>query len=145
MRISEVTQRKGSAVVTAAPTMTVAEVVALLVEHRIGALVVTDDGDHIAGIVSERDIVQALHERGAAVLDATVGELMTTTVQTCVPDDELESLARKMTEHRVRHLPVVEDERLVAIVSIGDVVKHRLDELTDERNQLVSYVQTSSS
>lgn len=140
MRISEVTQLKGTDVVTVAPTSSIAELVRLLAEHRIGAVVVTD-GERISGIASERDVVQAVHERGAAVLDGTVADIMTTEIQTCVADDELEDLARKMTEHRVRHLPVVEDEKLVAIVSIGDVVKHRLDELTHERNHLIDYVQ----
>lgn len=142
MRIAEVIRRKGADVVTVAPEATVAELVALLAEHKIGALVVSADGGRtVEGIASERDVVRRLRTDGADVLQRTVREIMTAEVETCVPEDELESLARRMTDLRVRHLPVVVDGRLHAIVSIGDVVKNRLDELQDERDQLVTYVQ----
>lgn len=142
MRIAEVIKRKGADVVTVAPSTGVADLVAQLAEHKIGALVVSPDGgETVVGIVSERDVVRRLHTDGAAVLQHSVGDIMTVEVQTCTPDDELESLARRMTDLRVRHLPVVVDGHLHAIVSIGDVVKNRLDELQDERDQLVTYVQ----
>lgn len=141
MRIAEVIRRKGADVITVAPDAGVAELVALLGEKKIGALVVSDDGgDTVVGIVSERDVVVRLAAEGPAVLERTVADIMTAEVQTCVPEDELEALARRMTDLRVRHLPVVVDGKLVAIVSIGDVVKNRLDELQDERDQLASYV-----
>lgn len=141
MRIAEVIRRKGADVITVAPDAGVADLVALLAEKRIGALVVSPDGGaSVVGIVSERDVVRHLHTDGVGVLERTVADVMTTAVETCVPEDELESLARRMTDLRVRHLPVVVDGRLEAIVSIGDVVKNRLDELQDERDQLVGYV-----
>ncbi len=141
MKISEVIKKKGGGVVTIPPSATIADMVGFLDEHRIGAVIVSeDDGATVAGIASERDIVRALHERGVDVLQDTVQTIMTREVWTCAPKDELESIAVQMTEHRVRHLPVVEDDKLVAIVSIGDVVKHRLDELQDERNDLVQYM-----
>lgn len=143
MRIAEVIRRKGADVVTVGPDATVSELVALLGEHKIGALVVSPDGGAtVAGIVSERDVVRRLQTDGADVLRRTVAEIMTVDVETCAPEDELEALARRMTDLRVRHLPVVVDGRLRAIVSIGDVVKNRLDELQEERDQLVNYVQS---
>ena len=142
MRIAEVIRRKGADVVTVAPDTGVADLVALLDEYKIGALVVSaDGGTTVAGIVSERDVVRRLHTDGPDVLQRTVAEIMTGEVQTCGLEDELEALARRMTDLRVRHLPVVVDGNLRAIVSIGDVVKNRLDELQDERDQLVTYVQ----
>ncbi len=142
MKISEVIRKKGGTVVTIHPSTTIADMLGILSEHRIGALVVSeDDGDTVSGIASERDIVRALHERGVGVLQDQVRTIMTSEVWTCTSRDELQSLAIQMTEHRVRHVPVVEDGKLIAIVSIGDVVKHRLDELEAERNDLVQYVQ----
>ncbi|MPV90284.1 CBS domain-containing protein, partial [Georgenia ruanii] len=120
---------------------TVAEVVELLVVHRIGAVVVSDDGARVDGIVSERDIVTRLHGRGAAPGEVRVRDVMSTDVITCGLEDDLEALARTMTDRRVRHLPVIADGRLAGIVSIGDVVKQRLDELQDERDELFKYVQ----
>jgi CBS domain-containing protein len=131
---------KGDRVVTVDPTETVRSLIALLDEHRIGALVVSSDNTTIAGIVSERDVVRRLHRDGAAVLDQRVADIMTVDVRTCAPENDLEQVASVMTEARVRHLPVVTDGRLVAIVSIGDVVKHRIDELQVERDQLVDYI-----
>ncbi|MCC2592667.1 CBS domain-containing protein [Tessaracoccus sp. OS52] len=146
MRISEVIHRKGSHVVTIAPDATVADLLKSLYDNRIGAVVVSNDqGQTVAGIVSERDVVIAIHERGMKVLEEPVSAIMTGDVQTCGLDDDLKTLAIQMTEHRVRHLPVIEDDRLVAIVSIGDVVKHRLDELEDETSQLFHYVQGDRS
>ena len=140
MLISDVIRSKGDLVVTIAPDQTVKTLIDMLDEHRIGALVVSTDGKAIAGIVSERDVVRRLHRDGAAVLDQTVSDIMTADVRTCAPEDNLEHTARVMTDARVRHLPVVAAGDLVAIISIGDVVKHRMDELEVERDQLVDYI-----
>ncbi|MEO7588052.1 MAG: CBS domain-containing protein [Arachnia sp.] len=146
MKISEVIKKKGDRVVTVESTATVADMLRILDENRIGALVVSDDGGiTVHGIASERDIVRALHQRGVDVLEKTVRSIMTSEVWTCTSEDELEALAISMTEHRVRHLPVVDKGKLVAIVSIGDVVKNRLDELEAERNELFHYVQGDRS
>ena len=141
MRIAHLLKRKGPGVVTVDPAASVREALALLAGHGIGALVVSPGGEQVAGIVSERDVVRALHASGAGVLDAPVSELMTAQVHTCVPEASVHDLARTMTDHRVRHVPVVDDGRLVGIVSIGDVVKARLDELEEERAHLVGYIQ----
>ncbi|MDZ5662581.1 CBS domain-containing protein [Nocardioides sp. S-58] len=140
MRIQDVIQGKGSqAVVTIRPDATVRELVALLAEHNVGALVVSEDGERVAGIVSERDVVRRLHEQDT-VLDATVSTIMTADVRTCAAQDGLTDLMQTMTEHRIRHVPVVADGRLTGIISIGDVVKNRIGELEFERDQLDSYV-----
>lgn len=144
MRVSEVLRRKGAAVVTIEPHRSVRELLGLLAEHGIGAVVVSDDGAHVAGIVSERDVVRRLHAAGdgaeAQILAGTVAAIMTADVETCAPPDELETLMAAMTEHRVRHLPVVDEGRLVGIVSIGDVVKHRIGEVQAERDRLTEYI-----
>ncbi|WP_329253375.1 CBS domain-containing protein [Actinoallomurus sp. NBC_01490] len=140
MRISEVLRRKGGEVVTIEPEADVRHLLALLSERNIGAVVVSTDGTTIEGIVSERDIVRRLGERGAALLDQPVSSIMTATVRTCAPGDNVEDLRATMTEHRIRHLPVVRDGRLAGIVSIGDVVKSAIAELESEREQLVDYI-----
>jgi len=134
-------RRKGDQVVTIGSEETVERLLDLLAEHRIGALVVSDDGATVHGIVSERDVVRHLQRDGAAVLLAPVASIMTADVKTCDLDVPIEELARTMTEMRIRHVPVVADGRLHAIVSIGDIVKHRIDELQSERDQLVGYIQ----
>jgi CBS domain-containing protein len=140
MRISDVLRRKGDVVVTISPHETVRTLLAVLAEHRVGALVVSHDGRRVAGIVSERDVVRRLHSDGERMLEETVAEIMTRDVHTCVPGDSVNDLMRTMTEQRVRHIPVVVDGDLRGIVSIGDVVKHRIDELTDENDQLTAYI-----
>lgn len=139
MRIQELLKGKGSDVVTVAPDATVGELVQTLADHRIGAVVVVD-GESIAGIISERDVVRALPGGTDGLLDRPVSSLMTADVITCSPNDEVSSLAASMTEHRFRHLPVVQDDELVGIVSIGDIVKNRLEELQSERDHLESYI-----
>ncbi len=141
MRIAEILRRKGCEVATVTPGTTVRALLAVLAEHNIGAVVVSPGGGRIAGIVSERDVVRGLHEYGAGLLDTPVSDIMTTPVRTCAPEDRVDGLRRIMTEHRVRHLPVVRDDRLVGIVSIGDVVKSAISELATERQLLVDYVQ----
>ncbi|HEY4375898.1 MAG TPA: CBS domain-containing protein, partial [Acidimicrobiales bacterium] len=113
-----------------------------LTTHRIGALVVTTDGRSIAGILSERDIVRHLAERGGDGLADAVAAAMTSTVRTCGPADTVEDLMEVMTEHRIRHLPVIIDGDLAGIISIGDVVKHRVEALEEERRHLTDYIQT---
>ena len=143
MRIEDVIRNKGDrTVATIEPTATVAELVRVLVEKRIGALVVSADGEHIDGIVSERDIIRGLAERGGAVVEALVSDLMTADVHTADPDGEVEDVAHSMTIHRIRHMPVPVEGRMVGLVSIGDVVKHRIDQLTDERDHLIGYLQS---
>jgi CBS domain-containing protein len=141
MRISEILRRKGSDVATVAPDTTVRTLLATLAERNIGAVVVSPDGDTIAGIVSERDVVRSLHARGAELLDTPVSAIMTSAVRTCAPDDRVDGLRRTMTDHRIRHLPVVHEGKLVGIVSIGDVVKSAISELATEREHLVEYLQ----
>jgi CBS domain-containing protein len=140
MRIYEVLSGKSSQdVVTIKPDATVRELIALLAKHNIGALVVSADGSTVDGIVSERDVVRRLHEL-EAVVDLPVSEIMTADVQTCSANDSVNDLMQVMTSRRFRHLPVVAEGRLTGIVSIGDVVKHRMSELEFERDQLDSYV-----
>ncbi|WP_210440398.1 CBS domain-containing protein [Nocardioides xinjiangensis] len=140
MRIKDVISAKADqAVVTIAPDATVRELVARLAEHNVGALVVSEDGERVSGIVSERDVVRRLHT-DEAVLDSAVGSIMTADVRTCAGEDALTDLMQTMTEHRVRHVPVVAAGRLTGIISIGDVVKSRIGELEFERDQLDSYV-----
>lgn len=131
MKVREVLAHKGDRVVTIRPDATVSTAVHRLALERIGALVASDDGATIAGILSERDIMRALAEDGAAILapDRRVRDLMTTGVRTCRPDDLVKAVMAEMTRHRFRHIPVVEGGRLVGLVSIGDVVKSRLDEM----------------
>jgi CBS domain-containing protein len=140
MRITDVLRHKGNSVVTITPTHSVRDLLAALARHRVGALVVSSDGAHVDGIVSERDIVRRLHSDGDGVLDRPVGEIMTAGVRTCDPEATTDDLMTQMTEHRFRHVPVLVDGRLAGIVSIGDVVKYRLEELQSERDQLTAYI-----
>jgi CBS domain-containing protein len=140
MRIHDILSAKSSQeVVTIGPDASVRDLVALLAEHNIGALIVSSDGTSVDGIVSERDVVRRLGS-DPAVLDLVVGEIMTADVQTCTGDDHLTDLMKVMTDLRIRHIPVVADGRLTGIISIGDVVKHRIGELEFERDQLDHYV-----
>jgi CBS domain-containing protein len=140
MRIADLIARKGSAVLTVPPDAPVSNLLEVLAERNVGAAVVCE-GDRLAGIVSERDVVRHLHRRGAGLLDAPVAEIMTTVVATCRLEDDVQTLSRTMTERRIRHIPVVDDqERLTGIVSIGDVVKTRIDQLEEHRDQLEAYI-----
>ena len=143
MRIGDVLGAKPSQeVVTIPPEAGVRDLVAALAEHNVGALIVSSDGSTVEGIVSERDVVRHLHHAGT-VVNNTVSDIMTTDVETCEPDVLLDDLMKVMTDKRIRHVPVVGDGALVGIVSIGDVVKHRIDQLQFERDQLDSYVHQS--
>ena len=140
MRISDVLRVKGTQVVTVTPDTSVQRLLAVLAEHRVGAVVVSRGGGSVDGIVSERDIVRALAERGPAVLSELVTDIYTADVHTVAPETELEEVARMMTERRIRHAPVTADGALSGIVSIGDVVKSRIGELESERAALTDYI-----
>jgi CBS domain-containing protein len=139
MRIADVLRNKGTTVATVGPDASVAELLGELATHNVGALPVIDGGN-LVGIVSERDVVRRLHAGGARLLQATVADIMTTEVTTCSPNDDVSDLAAVMTSRRFRHLPVVVDGELAGIVSIGDLVKARIDLLESERAQLQNYV-----
>ena len=140
MKINDVIRGKSSHdVITITPEATVRDLLALLAEYNIGAVIVSNDGSAVDGIVSERDVVRKLHGNDA-ILDAPVSEIMTTVVRTCEPGLGVDELMAQMTEHRIRHVPVVDHGNLIAVVSIGDVVKSRITQLTFERDQLDSYV-----
>ena len=140
MRISDILRVKGENVVTVTPETTVERLLAVLAEHKIGAAVVSGEGTTVDGIVSERDIVRALAERGAGVLAEPVSAIYTADVRTVAPEAELAEVERLMTERRFRHVPVVVAGGLRGIVSIGDVVKKRIDELETERESLAGYI-----
>ena len=140
MRIADILRSKGSSVATVSPSATLAELIGELARYNVGALPVVDDGGRLVGIVSERDVVRQLHQHGPDVLDVAIVEFMTATVTTCAPTDKVADLARVMTTGRFRHLPVVVDGSLAGIVSIGDVVKSRVDELQGERDDLINYI-----
>ena len=140
MRISDVLSSKsGGPVVTIPPEATVRDLLGLLARHNIGAVVVSTDGSAVDGIVSERDVVRRLHE-DEAVLDGAVSAIMTSKVATTEPHTSVDDLRVLMTERRIRHVPVVTEDGLIGIISIGDVVKSSLDQLQFERDQLDSYL-----
>lgn len=141
MTISALLTREGG-VVTIPATSSVADLVELLGTHRIGAVIVSDDGKFVSGIVSERDVVKALRTQSSGLLSQPVSSIMTEQVLTVGPDATFEDLMRIMTERRVRHVPVVDNGQLVGIVSIGDVVKHRIESLETEKNTLIDYITT---
>jgi CBS domain-containing protein len=142
VQISQLLRRKGREVATIDGAETVRAALGVLADKGIGAIVVSSDGQHIDGIISERDVARGMNTHGAGLLAEPVSSVMTAQVHTCSPHMSVHDLARTMTDHRVRHVPVVEDGALVGIVSIGDVVKARLDELEEERKQLVDYIQS---
>lgn len=142
MTVRAILDAKGVQVVSIEADATVSSVVALLGERRIGAVLVMS-GDRMEGIISERDIVRALAERGAKMMDERVRALMTSRVMTCHKGDTVASVMEKMTEGKFRHLPVIEDGQVVGIVSIGDVVKHRLSEFEHEQEELRDYIKTA--
>ncbi|HUY06729.1 MAG TPA: CBS domain-containing protein [Acidimicrobiales bacterium] len=140
MKISRLLDRKGSYVATVRPNAAIIDAVRELAKRSIGALVVSDDGRGISGIVSERDVVRAISQFGSAILDSPVRMIMSEDLFVCSPDDVVDSLMSTMTDHRIRHIPVLCDGALSGIVSIGDLVKTRLDELELEREALKQYI-----
>ena len=143
MRIGEIIRAKPSQdVVTISPDAGVRELLARLSEHNIGAVIVSSDGQSLDGIVSERDVVRRLHSDGT-VINNVVSAIMTDVVETCTPDDDLDAVMQTMTERRFRHIPVVKGDDLVGIISIGDVVKYKIDQLQFERDQLDGYIRRS--
>jgi CBS domain-containing protein len=143
MIVSAILSGKGGNVVTIEPTATLADASRLLAQHRIGAVLVTGAGQRIVGIVSERDIVRALAAHGASALNLPLTDVMTRKVVTCTRSDTIAELMEQMTGGKFRHLPVIEDDRLVGIISIGDVVKMRLMEMEHEQNAMRDYIQTA--
>ena len=144
MNVETILKGKGRAVVTIAPEASVGAAITLLRQKSIGALVVSRDGATVVGILSERDIIHALADRGAAATAAAaVAELMSRHVTTCTPQDGIAELMAEMTGRRIRHLPVIEAGRLAGIVSIGDVVKSRLDEVESEASDLRQFIATA--
>ena len=143
MTVKAILSRKGSDVATIAPTANLSDAVRLLAERRIGALVVTGADNRVAGILSERDIVRALAARGPESLQETVASVMTRKVSTCTEDETVAAIMERMTEGKFRHLPVVEQGRLAGIISIGDVVKLRVEEIEGETEALREYIATA--
>lgn len=143
MTVKAILSRKGNDVLTIEPTATLAAAVKLLAERRIGAIVITGADRQVIGILSERDIVRALAAEGPAALDQQVGQVMTRKVVTCDEAETIAILAERMTQGKFRHLPVVERGRLAGIVSIGDVVKFRLEEMEKEQSALREYILTA--
>jgi CBS domain-containing protein len=139
MRIADVLRHKGSAVHTALPSTPVAEVLATLAARNVGALVIVENRT-VRGLVSERDVVRSISERGPGLLACQVWEIMTTTPVHCAPEDPVDHVMRLMTEHRFRHVPVLVDGRLAGLVSIGDMVAARIGELEQERAYLETYI-----
>jgi CBS domain-containing protein len=131
MKVREILEQKGRRVITIRPDATISTAVHRMALERIGALVVSEDGASIAGILSERDVMRGLAQDGGAIMNADrrVADLMTTGVRTCGPDDTIKSVMAEMTRRRFRHMPVVEGGRLTGLISIGDAVKSRLDEM----------------
>ena len=143
MTVRAILSRKGRDVATIAPTASLSEAVRLLAQRRIGAVVVTGPENRVAGILSERDIVRSLSERGPAAVEDNVAAVMTRKVMTCTEAETVAAIMERMTAGKFRHLPVVEQGRLAGIISIGDVVKWRLEEIEGETNALREYIATA--
>lgn len=140
MQISNILQSKGTLVVSISGALSILDATRELTRYGIGAIIVSDSPEGIDGILSERDIARAIAAHGAAALELRVAEVMTTDVTTCSPSDTTDALAEVMTARRIRHLPVMDGGRIVGVVSIGDIVKHRLDELQVETRTLHEYL-----
>ncbi len=136
MKVAEILKQKGQNVISVRPTESIETLSHRLRLARIGAMVVVGEGGALDGIISERDVIHGIAEHGAHCLELTVADLMTQRVITCTPDDNVTRIAQQMTENRIRHLPVVEGTKLVGVVSVGDVVKNRLEEMSLEASVL---------
>jgi CBS domain-containing protein len=143
MTVKAILSRKGQSVVTIEPTASLADASKRLAERRIGAVIVKGEGDRVAGLLSERDIVRVLAEKGPVALALSVEQVMTRRVITCKESDTVSVIMERMTTGKFRHLPVVDGERLIGVISIGDVVKHRLEEMESESNAMREYIATA--
>ena len=140
MNVQQMLDAKGHDVLTIDPSASVASAAGILTEKGVGALVVSEGGDTVVGILSERDIVRGISQKGPELLAAPVRRIMSANVRTCTPEDSNSEAMALMTEFRIRHLPVIKEQKLYGIISIGDVVKNRLDELMSESEVLRNYV-----
>jgi CBS domain-containing protein len=140
MAVAQILRQKGGTVITVRSQETLAGVAGILAKNRIGAVLVIEEKDAIAGIVSERDIVRVVAEKGAAALALTARDAMTAKVRTCSPADTEADLMALMTEHRIRHVPVVDGGKIAGMISIGDVVKHRIESIEREAEELKTYI-----
>lgn len=143
MNVKAILNAKGGEVVCIEPTADLAAATQLLSANRIGAVLIRGAGGHIAGILSERDIVRALSQHGSAALALPVGQVMTREVMTCTEDETIGDVMERMTSGKFRHLPVVSKGKLVGLISIGDVVKQRVDEIEHESEALKDYIRTA--
>ncbi|TCT07815.1 CBS domain-containing protein [Aquabacter spiritensis] len=143
MTVSNLLQRKSGSIVTISPDASLTEAVRSLAQHRIGAIVVVGASGRLEGIVSERDLVRILAEKGPDVLSSPVSSVMTRAVVTCGPDETIPVIMERMTRGRFRHVPVVDGDRLIGIISIGDVVSHRVEEMERESAELRDYIMTA--
>jgi CBS domain-containing protein len=143
MIVKSIIETKGGDVVTLEPSVSLDTAAKLLAARRIGAVVVLGADDRVVGILSERDIVRAISERGAAAIQESVSQVMTRKVVTCALDETIRSVMERMTAGKFRHVPVIEQGRLAGIISIGDLVKHRIVEMEQESDALKSYIQTA--
>jgi CBS domain-containing protein len=143
MNVTSILAAKGGNVTTIEPTATLAAAATLLAKHRIGAIIVLGAEGRLVGILSERDIVRTIVDGGCDVLDQPVSQAMTRNVATCGPDEPIHSIMERMTQGKFRHMPVLESGRLTGIISIGDVVKYRLDEMEQESEAMRGYIQTA--
>lgn len=143
MTVRKILNLKGSDVVTIAPDKKLLDAIALLAKHRIGALIVTGKNGEVTGVLSERDIVRLLSNKDNNRFENTVSSAMTSAVKSCKPDDSIQHIMHVMTAGRFRHMPVVENGKLAGVISIGDVVKLRLEEMERESEQLKEYIATA--
>jgi CBS domain-containing protein len=140
MPVAMILKQKGAVIYSVAPGDSVQSIVDKLAQHRIGAVLVMDKDDRLVGIVSERDVVRAMAGNAGAVVKKTASDIMTAKVRTCSPTDTEADLMGLMTEHRIRHLPVMSDGKIVGMISIGDVVKHRIESMEVEAEQMKTYI-----
>lgn len=143
MTVSAILQTKGTSIITIAPDTSLKDAVDLLAKHRIGAIVAVDGNEQVAGILSERDVVRILAEKGTGVLSEPVSSVMTKAVVTCTSSETIPGVMERMTRGRFRHVPVVEEGRILGIISIGDVVKFRVEEMERESAALRDYIMTA--
>jgi CBS domain-containing protein len=143
MNVKAILAAKGGEIVCIEPTADLAAATQLLSANRIGAVLIKGAGGHIAGILSERDIVRALSQHGAAALALPIGQVMTREVTTCTEEDNIATIMERMTAGKFRHMPVVSKGHLVGLISIGDVVKQRVEEIESESNALRDYIRTA--